>query len=124
MSFVPYAHQAMAFARLAGEAARSTLVAARIVDAGQAAMSRRTDEAERVLAIDQASAPLLHADLARLRKGPKRVQRLRMQALQGLIFEARPKAKPPRAQGGITAAVGVFDAPADGWQSPSRPNPG
>ncbi len=78
-------------------------------------MSRRADEAELVIyvAIDQASAPLLHADLVRFRKGPKRVQRLRMLALQGLIFEAGPQTKLPRAQGGITAAGGVFGSPAD-----------
>jgi hypothetical protein len=78
-------------------------------------VSRRADEAELVIyvAIDQASAPLLHADLVRFRKGPKRVQRLRMLALQGLIFEAGPPTKPARTQGGITAAGGVFGAPAD-----------
>ncbi len=78
-------------------------------------MSRRTDEAELVIyvAIDQASAPLLYADLVRFRKGPKRVQRLRMLALQGLIFEAGPPTKPACALGGITAAGGVFGAPAD-----------
>ena len=78
-------------------------------------MSQHTDEAELVIyvAIDQASAPLLYADLVRFRKGPKRVQRLRMLALQGLIFEAGPQAKPPRAHGGITVAGGVFGAPAD-----------
>lgn len=65
------------------------------------------------VAIDQASVPLLHADLVRFRKGPKRVQRLRMLALQGLIFEGGQQGKPPRAQGGITAAGGVFGAPAD-----------
>ena len=41
------------------------------------------------------------ADLVRFRKDPKRVQRLRMLALQGLIFEAGPQTKPPRAQSGI-----------------------
>lgn len=78
-------------------------------------MSLRADEAELVIyvAIDQASAPLLYADLVRFRKGPKRVQRLRMLALQGLIFEAGPHAKPPRGQGGIAAAGGVFGSPAD-----------
>ena len=78
-------------------------------------MSQRADEAELLIyvAIDQPGAPLLYADLVRFRKGPKRVQRLRMLALQGLIFEAGPQTKSPRAQGGITAAGGVFGAPAD-----------
>ena len=64
-------------------------------------MSRRTDEAELVIyvAIDQASAPLLYSDLATLSQGPKLVQRLRMLALQGLIFESGPLAKPARALG-------------------------
>ena len=78
-------------------------------------MNRRADKVELVIyvAIDQASAPLLYADLVRFRKGPKRVQRLRMLALQGLIFEAGPQTKLPRAQGSITVAGGVFGSPAD-----------
>jgi hypothetical protein len=36
-----------------------------------------------------------------------------MLALQGLIFEAGPPTKPACALGGITAAGGVFGAPAD-----------
>jgi hypothetical protein len=65
---------------------------------GAPAVSRRTDEAELVIyvAIDQASAPLLYSDLATLSQGPKLVQRLRMLALQGLIFESGPLAKPAR----------------------------
>ena len=51
------------------------------------------------VAIDQASSPLLYADLVRFRKGPKRVQRLRMLALQGLIFEAGPQTKLPPCAG-------------------------
>ena len=78
-------------------------------------MSGRGGEAELVIyvAIDKASAPLLYADLVRFRKGHKRVQRLRMLALQGLIFEADRQTNLPRAQGGITVAGGVFGAPAD-----------
>src|ERR1019366_3872703 len=71
---------------------------------GAPAVSRRTD---------QASAPLLYSVLAPLSQGAKRVQRLRMLALQGLIFESGRLAKPARALGGITAAGGVFGAPAD-----------
>lgn len=78
-------------------------------------MTRRGDESELVIyvAIDQDSAPLLHADLVRFRKGPKRVQRLRMLALQGLIFETGAQPKPPRPQGGTSAAGGVFSEPTD-----------
>lgn len=78
-------------------------------------MTRRADESELVIyvAIDQDSAPLLHADLVRFRKGPKRVQRLRMLALQGLIFEAGAQPKSPRPQGGTSAAGGVFSEPTD-----------
>lgn len=78
-------------------------------------MTRRADEAELVIyvAIDQDSAPLLYADLIRFRKGPKRVQRLRMLALQGLIFETGAQPKPPRPQGGTSAAGGVFSEPTD-----------
>ena len=78
-------------------------------------MTRRADESELVIyvAIDQDSAPLLHADLVRFRKGPKRVQRLRMLALQGLIFETGAQPKPPRPQGGTSAASGIFSEPTD-----------
>jgi len=78
-------------------------------------VTRRADESELVIyvAIDRDSAPLLHADLVRFRKGPKRVQRLRMLALQGLIFEAGAQTKPPRPQGGTSAAGGVFSEPTD-----------
>lgn len=78
-------------------------------------MTRRADESELVIyvAIDQDSAPLLHAELVRFRKGPKRVQRLRMLALQGLIFETGAQPKPPRPQGGTSAAGGVFSEPTD-----------
>jgi hypothetical protein len=77
-------------------------------------VTRRADESELVIyvAIDQDSAPL-HADLVRFRKGPKRVQRLRMLALQGLIFETGAQPKPPRPQGGTSAAGGVFSEPTD-----------
>jgi len=78
-------------------------------------VTRRADESELVIyvAIDQDSAPLLYADLVRFRKGPKRVQRLRMLALQGLIFETGAQPKPPRPQGGTSAAGGVFSEPTD-----------
>jgi hypothetical protein len=78
-------------------------------------VTRRADESELVIyvAIDQDSAPLLHADLVRFRKGPKRVQRLRMLALQGLIFETGAQPKAPRPQGGTSAAGGVFSEPTD-----------
>lgn len=78
-------------------------------------MTRRADESELVIyvAIDQDSAPLLHADLMRFRKGPKRVQRLRMLALQGLIFETGAQPKPPHRHGGTSAAGGVFSEPTD-----------
>ena len=74
----------------------------------------KDDELVFYVAVDKDGFPALHADLMRFRKGPKRVQRLRVLALQGLFFEAgnRP-ALPAPGRARLNEAGGIFDAPAD-----------
>lgn len=74
----------------------------------------KDDELVFYVAIDKDGFPALHADLMRFRKGPKRVQRLRVLALQGLFFEAgnRP-AQPLPVRARPSEAGAIFDSPAD-----------
>ena len=74
----------------------------------------KDDELVFYVAIDKDGFPALHADLMRFRKGPKRVQRLRVLALQGLFFEAGNRlTQPVPSRARSSEAGGIFDSPAD-----------
>lgn len=61
--------------------------------------------------VDWESLPLLYEDLARLPKGAKRVQRLRILAVQGLLFERGHRPPAPSTEAGSVGAGDVFSDP-------------
>ncbi len=61
--------------------------------------------------VDWESLPLLYEDLARLPKGAKRVQRLRILAVQGLLFEHGHRPPVPSTEAGSAGAGDVFSDP-------------
>lgn len=61
--------------------------------------------------VDWESLPLLYEDLARLPKGAKRVQRLRILAVQGLLFERGHRPPAPSAEAASVGAGDVFSDP-------------
>ena len=66
-------------------------------------------------AYDRLGMPMLHADLARFRKGPLRLQRLRTLVIQGLMAEraAQPPASPTARPVTGAGADDVFADPVD-----------
>ena len=61
--------------------------------------------------VDWESLPLLYEDLARLPKGAKRVQRLRILAVQGLLFERGHRPPAQSTEAGSVGAGDVFSDP-------------
>jgi len=61
--------------------------------------------------VDWESLPLLYEDLARLPKGAKRVQRLRILAVQGLLFERGHRPPAPSTEASSVGAGDVFSDP-------------
>ena len=66
-------------------------------------------------AYDRLGMPMLHADLARFRKGPLRLQRLRTLVIQGLMAEraAQPPAVEAARPVAGSGAADVFADPVD-----------
>jgi hypothetical protein len=66
-------------------------------------------------AYDRLGMPMLHADLARFRKGPLRLQRLRTLVIQGLMAEraAQPPAVAAARPVAGSGAADVFSDPVD-----------
>lgn len=81
----------------------------------RAARREVNDREVMYFAYDRFGMPLLHADLARFRKGPLRLQRLRTLVIQGLMAEraAQPPVVPAARAVAGDGAADVFADPVD-----------